>query len=144
MGAHNHFGSDRYETVNNIRIQHYGPRYQEHMKSVIFSEARLIEIKQQIKLTLLSNEELQNKDFEFLVDIAGLVIAARRSLAYTYPIRYYQLSETKQRFFDFIQGDLERSLEKLNEQNEKDWTKYLETDVRGRTIVSMKFIQYKE
>jgi hypothetical protein len=33
--------------------------------------------------------QYQFKDFEFLLEIAGLVIAARRSLCFTYPIRFY-------------------------------------------------------
>ena len=95
-------GSTGHETVNNIRQSHYGPRYQEHLRSVGFAERRLAEVKQQIEWTLNANENLSYKDFEFLVDISGLVIAARRSLAYTYPIRYFLRTESRQRFFDFI------------------------------------------
>ena len=66
-------------------------------------------------------------DFEFLIDIAGLVIAARQVLSYIYPIRYYlKAGEAKQKFFDFTRGDLEMALERLNEKNEEDFKEYLE------------------
>ena len=79
-------------------------------------------------MLLESNQAMSPKDFEFLLDIAGLVVAARRSLSYTYPFRYYLKGENKQRYFDFIQGDLEQSLERLNGKNEEDWLLYLDTD----------------
>jgi hypothetical protein len=31
------------------------------------------------------------------------------------------MGKAKQDFFDFIQGDLEASLERLNKRNEEDW-----------------------
>ena len=58
-------------------------------------------------------------DFKFLIEIARLVVDARRSLTYTYPIRYYLRGKAKQDFFDFIQGELEMSLEALNKRNEE-------------------------
>ena len=61
------------------------------------------------------------KDFQFLEEIADLVIRARRALTYTYAIRFYLEGKNKQMFFDFIQGELEASLEKLNKRNEEDW-----------------------
>ena len=68
---------------------------------------RLITIKDEINLVCGENNQVKPSDFDFLIDIAGLVIAARRSLSYTYPWRYYLMGENKQRYFDFIQGDLE-------------------------------------
>ena len=77
-------------------------------------------------MILISNPDMKTMDFDFLIDIAGLVVAARRSLSYTYPFRYYLKGENKQRYFDFIQGDLEQSLERLNGKNEEDWLEYLD------------------
>jgi hypothetical protein len=45
------------------------------------------------------------------VEIALLVIAARRTLSFTYPIRYYLRGRAKQEFFDFMKNDLEKYLE---------------------------------
>jgi len=66
-----------------------------------------------------------------LEEIAELVVRARRALTYTYAMRFFLDGQNKQRFFDFIQGDLESSLEKLNKRNEEDWQIYLEVDGFG-------------
>ena len=58
------------------------------------------------------------KDYQFLIDVCGLIVAARRSLSYTYAIRFYLKGPQKQAFFDFIQGDMESSLEALNKKME--------------------------
>ena len=63
-----------------------------------------------------------------MIEIAELVIAARRSLSYTYAIRFFLRGPNKQAFFDFIQGDLERSLEALNKKNEENWLDQVEYD----------------
>ena len=84
------------------------------------------------------------RDFDFIVDIAGLVVAARRSLSFTYPIRFFLRGENKQAFFDFTQGDLEKSLELLNAKNEEDWIKYLDRDHEGRPYNGERFTKYKE
>ena len=83
--------------------------------------------------------------FDFLIDIASLVIAARRALSYTYPYRYNLIGENKQRYFDFIQLGLIKSLEKLNAKNEEEWTQYLDDDmVRKIPIIGQTFCKYKE
>ena len=68
------------------------------------------------------------KDFQFLIEIAELVVAARRSLSFTYAIRFFLKGPNKQAFFDFIQGDLENSLEALNKKNEENWLDYVDYD----------------
>ena len=60
-----------------------------------------------------------------MIDIAELVYAARRALANTYIERFYLRGQAKQAFFDFMQKDLERSLEWLNKRNEEDWSTYV-------------------
>lgn len=83
-------------------------------------------------------------DYQFLIDIACLVVAARRSLSYTYAIRFFLKGAQKQAFFDFIQGDMERSLEALNKKMERNWLDELEYDTVGRMLIGQKFIRYKE
>jgi len=71
-------------------------------------------------------------------------IGARRALTYTYAMRFYLQGNNKQRFFDFLQGDLERSLEMLNKKNEEDWQLYLDTDTFGMLHLGEKFFRYKQ
>ena len=84
-----------------IRTEHFANRYRNHQASIKFAVKRLAEIKAQIAELLNINPGLHEMDFDFLVDISGLVLAARRSLSYTYPYRYYLFGENKQRYFDF-------------------------------------------
>ncbi len=83
-------------------------------------------------------------DYQFLVEIAELVVAARRSLSFTYPIRFYLKGKNRQAFFDFIQTDLEHSLEMLNKKNEEEWVDYLEANGMGMIQMTDKFFAYKQ
>ena len=49
-------------------------------------------------------------------------------MSYTYAIRFFLKGANKQAFFDFIQGDVERSLEALNKRMEEKWLDKLEYD----------------
>lgn len=42
--------------------------------------------------------------------------------------------------FDFYQGELESSLEKLNKRNEEDWQTYLEIDGEGSKYLYFLFL----
>jgi len=126
------------------RLEHYSTRYIEHQKSIQSSQKHLQLTRLQVAQALDLNANYGPKDFQFLLDIAELVVAARRSLSYTYAIRFFLKGAHKQAFFDFIQGDLESSLEALNKRNEEDWLNYVEYDLNGRLIQGEKFIKYKE
>ena len=43
----------------------------------------------QIAQALELNSKYSPMDYQFLIDIANLVVAARRSLSYTYAIRFF-------------------------------------------------------
>jgi len=59
--------------------------------------------------------------------MAKLVVAARRTISFTYAIRFYLRGHNKQQFFDFLQRDLEADLEKLTRRSEENWLDYTET-----------------
>ena len=104
------------------RLEFYSDRYNQHQGSIQFAKKKLLDIQNQIATVCDINPRINPNDLQFLVDIARLVIAARRSLSYTYAIRFYLKGPNKQAFFDFQQGELEGSLERLNRKNEEDWT----------------------
>ena len=83
------------------KIEFYMGRYNQHQVSVKFSKKKLLDIKERIKFVCDLSPRLNEKEFQFLIDIARLVVAARRSLSYTYAIRYYFTDAKKQAFFDF-------------------------------------------
>ena len=91
-------------------------------------------IKKEIDEFVKFQTQYTSKDLEFLEEIAELVIRARRALTYTYPMRYYlENNPAKKAYFDFIQGDLEFSLEKLVQMYERDWKDYIEPETFSGT-----------
>ena len=89
------------------------------------------------------NPSFNVSEFQFLIDISKLIVTVRRGLAYTYPYRYYLKGANKQTFFDFIQGELEASLEKLNKKMEEDWTLRLDLSEMGGLFIGRRFCDYK-
>ena len=83
------------------RLEFYSDRYNQHQGSIRFAKKKLSEIENQITFVCETNPRINPNDLKFLVDIARLVIAARRSLSYTYGIRFYLNGINKQAFFDF-------------------------------------------
>ena len=67
-----------------------------------------------------------HQDFKFIEDIMETNILARRSLANTYPVRFFMKGAAKKKFFDFVQTELEISLERLSKLLVKDLTEYIE------------------
>ena len=71
------------------RVAFYSTRYIEHQKSTKFAEKKVEEIKNLIGRCCDAQPQFASNDFDFLVEMAYLVLAARRTLSYTYAIRYY-------------------------------------------------------
>ena len=110
------------------KLDHFKTRYMEHYKSIVIAEKRKKDIQEQIGSCVKLSTKLNPRELEFLEEIAELVIRARRALTNTYPLRFYMAISSKTAFFDFLQGELEASLEKLNKKNEVEWQEYLEVD----------------
>lgn len=111
------------------KFDNYSTRFLEHQNSLKFARKRIEDIENQLLDTNKLFPYNGPKDFQFLLDVAELVYAARRAIAYTYVERFYLRGTAKKGFFDFIQQDLERSLEWLNKHNEEDWLEYCEKDL---------------
>lgn len=126
------------------KLDHYKTRFTEHYSAISFAQKKKQEIITQIKNCIDLNNKYSPKDFVFLEETAELVVRARRALTYTYPMRFYLDGKAKQIFFDFIQADLESSLEKLNKRNEEDWQLYVEVDGQGAIHLGERFFRYKQ
>ncbi len=110
------------------KLDHYKTRFLEHFKAIQFAQKKKVDIKLQIDKGLQLTDKYGPQEFLFLEEVAELVIRARRALTYTYPLRFYLEGKNKQQMFDFYQGELEASLEKLNKRNEEDWQIHLDMD----------------
>ena len=83
---------------------------------------------------MAANPHTKEHDYKFLIDIAELLISARRAISYCFPIRYYMKGPNHQDFFDGQRGNLERYLELLNKKNEVNWfEEVLETNLLDST-----------
>ena len=78
------------------RLEFYSDRYNQHQGSIQFAKKKLEDIKKEIDFVCEANPRINPNDLQFLIDIARLVIAARRSLSYTYAIRFYLTGPNKQ------------------------------------------------
>ena len=125
------------------KLDHFKTRYMEHYRSIGIAEKRKKELQEQINNCIALNNKYGPREFQFLEEIAELVIRARRALTYTYPLRFYMAVTSKTAFFDFLQGELEGSLEKLNKKNEEDWQVYLEVDGFDELFLGERFTKFK-
>ena len=126
------------------RLDHYKTRFIEHQRAIEFSKKQKSLILEQIATAIDVNPSFSPMDFQFLVDIAQLIIVVRRSLSYTYAIRFYLTGQNKQSFFDFIQAELESSLERLNKLMETEkWIDKLDYDESGRVVEGERFFTFK-
>lgn len=83
-------------------LEFYFTRYIEHVKAIKFAIKKKLEIKKAIETCLEMSSRYGPKDYQFLEDIADLVIRTRSAIAHTYVTRFYLRGSSKKRFFDFI------------------------------------------
>lgn len=76
--------------------------------------------------------------------MANLCIQARRTISFTYAIRFYLKGKNKQYFFDFLQKDLESDVEKLTARTEEDWVAYTDVDINNDIQLGEKFFKFKQ
>lgn len=118
------------------KLDHYKTRFNEHNRAVTFAQQKRNSIMKEIEEFIRISQRYNPKDLEFLVEVAELVIKARRALTYTYAMRFMMnAGQAKTQFFDHLQGELESSLEKLNKRNEEDWRKYIEQNLASKMRV---------
>ena len=113
------------------RLDFYKTRYIEHYKAINFSIKAKTLILEQVATAIELNPSFTPMDFEFLTVISNLIITVRRSLSFTYAIRYYLKGPQKQTLFDFMQGELESSLERLNKIMDQKWIDQLDYNETG-------------
>ena len=66
------------------------------------------------------------EEFKFMFDIMQVNLLAWRAVANTYPLWFFMRGPAKKKFFDFVQAELELSLEKLSKLLTQDLTEFIE------------------
>ena len=109
------------------KFVHYATRFKEHLNSVELDTKRGEQLLSQIDFIVAkSGNKYTLAEFQFMSDIIDLVLKARRALANTYSMRFFMKGKRKKVFFDFMQAELELSLEALSRLLVKDITEYIE------------------
>ena len=126
------------------KFVHYATRYKEHLNSVELDLKRGEQIKSQVNFIVSKcSNKYTLEDFDFLNKIIELVCISRRVLANTYAMRFFMKGRRKKLFFDFMQSDLERSLEALSRCLIKDITEYIEMGVDKSISLKEEFFKFK-
>lgn len=126
------------------KFAHYATRFKEHLKSVDLDKKRGEQLVSQIDFILAkSGNKYTLADFSFLNDIIELVLKARRAVANTYSMRFFMKGKRKKSFFDFMQGELELSLESLSRLLIKDITEFIEMGPDKSISLKEEFFKFK-
>lgn len=126
------------------KFMHYATRYKEHLNSVDLDRKRGEQLYSQIDFIIAkSGNKYTLADFTFLNETIELVCKTRRVLANTYSMRFFMLGKRKKAFFDFIQADLELSLEVLSGCLVKDITEYIEMGADKSISLKEEFFKFK-
>jgi ariadne-1 len=125
------------------RYEHYSSRLIEHKNSVRFARTKRDKIKQMIASAIEMMPSINPSVFDVLLESADLVIEARTGLAYSYPLGYFLKSKAKQQFYEFIQGELEHSLELLDKATDLQLTEYIDESETGAVGLSHSFFDVK-
>ena len=126
------------------KFVHYATRFKEHLNAVELDIKRGEQLVSQIDFILAkSGNKYTLADFSFLNDIIELVCKARRALANTYSMRFFMKGKRKKLFFDFMQAELELSLEALSRTLVKDITEYIEMGSDKSISLKQVFFKFK-
>ena len=127
-GVHKNTESKRMQASYELaRFEHYYNRYLNHKASLPKASYK-VQITKEI-VSMMYSKVNEGPIFDFWTEAAELIYQSKRSLAYTYGLGYFLRSVNKIQFFEFIQGELENNMIKLEEMTEKDVTLYLSDEV---------------
>lgn len=121
------------------RYEHYFNRYMEHKKAY----RQAIDKNRRIKQELKNADYLPNKyELQFVEIAVDLLVECRNVIANSYAYGYFMTSPAKLQFFEFLQGDMERSLERLDEVTDRDISSLVEFEPEVKLADS--FYPWKE
>jgi ariadne-1 len=106
------------------KFEHYYNRYLNHKSSLDQAKAKhktavdeSIDMYKNIKESLI---------FDFFTEATDLLISTKKSLAYSYALGFYLTSTCKINFYEFIQGELELNMIRLDNLTDISLLRYLE------------------
>jgi len=109
------------------RYGHYWERFHSHEQAQKVSAREVKNSMQTLVVVFTSEKAFSVKDVEFLLEAAEQMVKCRRFLKWTYAFAYFlKGSSTTVKLFEFHQGQLEGTLERLSDIVENtDWQGFL-------------------
>jgi hypothetical protein len=107
------------------RYEHYSSRFIDHKKAIDFAKRKQAKLKVEVEAVLNTLKTTNPAEFDSYLEAAELIIEARTGLAYSYPLGYFMTSPSKLSFYEFLQGELEHSLDILDQKTDLKLKDYL-------------------
>ena len=121
------------------RYEHYFNRYIEHKRSY----RQALEKNKTRKAEISGADFLPNKfELQFVEVALDLLVECRNVIANSYAYGYFMTSPAKLQFFEFLQGDMERVLERLDEMTDRKLDTLIEYEPEVR--LNDEFYVWKE
>jgi len=121
------------------RYEHYFNRYMEHKRAY----RQAIDKNRKVKMEIINSDYLPNKfELQFVEVAVDLLVECRNVIANSYAYGYFLTSPAKLQFFEFLQGDMERSLERLDEVTDSPINSMIEMEPEIR--MAEQFYTWKE
>ena len=122
------------------RFEHYYNRFINHKES-------LLKAKEKHKRSLKSVEDIyqnlkEGTVLDFFTKATDLLISAKKSLSFSYALGYFLTSPFKLQFYEFIQGELESNMIKLDEKTELDLDNFIDSS-SNQSNLNENFAQYR-
>jgi ariadne-1 len=124
------------------RFEHYSNRFLEHKLSLKFAYKKKKDLIAFVSHIMEAVTSANPSQFEVLEEAADLIIEARSAVCYSYPLGFFLNSFSKIQFYEFLQGELERSLEMLDKKTEIQERNFL-LELDGKVQLSEEYFIYK-
>mmetsp|Transcript_1623 Transcript_1623/g.3506 ORF Transcript_1623/g.3506 Transcript_1623/m.3506 type:complete len:545 (+) Transcript_1623:594-2228(+) len=131
---------ERFIAEQNLkRYAHYSSRFIDHKKAIEFAKKKQQKLKASVTKVINKLPTTNPAEFDSFLEAADLIVEARTGLAYSYPMGYFMTSPAKISFYEFLQGELERSLDSLDQKTEVKLESYLINAPSGGKMIKDTF-----
>jgi ariadne-1 len=121
------------------RYEHYSSRFIDHKKAIGFAKKKQEKLKASVLNMVATLKTTNPAEFDTFIEASNLILEARTGLAYSYPLGYFMTSPAKLSFYEFLQGELEHSLDILDQKTDIKLEGYLTSSPSGGLMIKDNF-----
>lgn len=123
------------------RYLHYYTRYHNHHQAGEFAKTLLVATAERMAELQMQDSNTNWMDVQYLSDATKAVIECRNVLAYTYVFGYYLAPGPEKELFEFLQQNLEKNTDHLQELSEQPLETIMREEVVNYTRVTSTFLK---